>query len=42
MHSVFYLIKDAERLDHPHHSLDAMLCACRQRAEKLISSRFSL
>ena len=27
---------------HPQQSLDAVLCACRQKAEKLISSGFSL
>ena len=37
-----FIIKGVERLGHPQHSLDAVLCARRQQDEKLMYSRFSL
>ena len=35
-------LKDVERSGQPQHFLDAVLCACRQQAEKLICSPFLL
>ena len=31
----FVPLQGVERLGHPQHSLDAVLCACRQHANKL-------
>ena len=38
MQGALYLIKDVERLGHPQELPDAVMCSCRQSAEKQICS----